>query len=154
MIIKKIFIAGLFTLLTVSVQAQNKGFALGAQLFSPTGISAKYAISESSSITGATSFRLNDFNNYITLQGNFILNGSKDQFNIESGLLRSYYGIGLNLIFQERGDASIGFRIPIGVEYALENQPLEIYMDVAPTLSIKPNTMFYFDSSMGVRYFF
>ncbi len=154
MTLKKILIAGLFTLLTVSVQAQNKGFALGAQLFSPTGISAKYAISESSAITGLATFNLNEFNDYFTIQANFVLNGAKDQFNLESGLLRSYYGLGLNLVFREFGDATIGLRVPIGIEYALEDQPLEIYMDVAPTLNAQPSTAFYFGSSMGVRYFF
>ena len=154
MTIKKILIAVFFTLLSISAQAQNKGFALGAQLFSPTGVSAKYAISESSSITGLATFGLNEFNDSFTLQGNFILNGAKDQFNLESGLLRSYYGLGLNLVFQEFGDATIGLRVPIGIEYALEDQPLEIYMDVAPTLNAQPSTAFFFSSSMGVRYFF
>ncbi len=154
MTIKKILIAGLFTLITFSVQAQNKGFALGAQLFSPTGVSAKYTLSESSSITGMTTFNLNEFNDSFTLQANFVLNGARDQFSLESGLLRSYYGLGLNLVFQEFGDTNIGIRVPIGIEYALEDQPLEIYMDVAPTLNAQPNTAFYFGSSMGVRYFF
>lgn len=151
---KRVLTTIFFVALAVSVNAQSQGFAVGANLFSPAGVSAKYTLSESTAITGVVGFSLNDFNNSFTLQANFIKNGEKDQFSLESGLLRSYFGAGLNLTFQEWGDTGVGLRVPLGVEYAIEQQPLEIYMDIAPTLDIQPNTAFYFSSSMGVRYFF
>ncbi len=145
-----------FTLIiaTSSVKAQNEGFALGAQLFSPTGITAKATISESAAITGVLGFNFNEFNNNVSLQANLILNPKKDTFDIESGLLRPYYGIGVNLIIPEFGDTGIGIRLPLGIEYALQDQPLELYMDMAPTINIEPNSAFFLSSSMGVRYFF
>lgn len=141
-------------LVTSSANAQNEGFALGAQLFSPTGISAKAVISESAAITGVFGFNINEFNNSVSIQTNLILNGDKDTFNVESGLLRSYYGIGVTFMFSENSDTGIGFRIPLGVEYGLQDQPLEIYMDIAPTINIEPSSAFFLSSSMGVRYFF
>src|SRR5690554_1313796 len=152
--IKRVLTTIFFVAIAVSANAQSQGFAVGANLFSPAGVSAKYTLSESSAITGVVGFSLNDFNNSFTLQANYIMNGDRDQFSLESGLLRSYYGAGLNLSFQEWGDTGVGIRIPLGVEYGIVDQPLEIYMDLAPTINIQPNTSFFFSSSMGVRYFF
>lgn len=141
-------------LATSSINAQNEGFAIGAQLFSPTGISAKATISDKAAITGALGFNFNEFNNNVSLQSNLILNGNSDSFDIESGVLRPYYGVGVNLIFSENFDNGIGIRLPLGIEYALQDQPLELYMDMAPTINIEPSSAFFLSSSMGVRYFF
>ena len=143
----------LLALCATSAKSQTEGFALGAQLFSPTGITAKATLSKNAAITGLIGFNINEFNNTISLQTNLILNGNKDSFNIESGFLRSYYGIGVNFIFQENSDAGIGFRVPLGIQYELQDQPLEIYMDIAPTINIEPNSAFFLSSSMGFRYF-
>tara|TARA_R110000868_G_scaffold198621_2_gene445214 strand:+ start:287 stop:751 length:465 start_codon:yes stop_codon:yes gene_type:complete len=139
---------------TSSVKAQNEGFAVGAQLFSPAGISVKATISESAAITGAVGFSINEFNNSVSVQTNLILNGDEDTFNVESGLLRFYYGIGLNFLISENTDNGIGIRLPLGIEYTLQEQPLEIYMDIAPTINIEPSSAFFLSSSLGVRYFF
>lgn len=139
---------------TSSLKAQNEGFAIGAQLLSPTGISAKATLSEKASLTGVLGFNINEFNTNVSLQTNLILNGNKDTFKIESGILRGYYGIGLNLVFNENTNTGIGIRIPVGIEYGLQDQPFEIYMDIAPTINIEPSSAFFLSSSMGFRYFF
>ena len=139
---------------TSSLTAQNEGFAVGAQLFSPTGISAKATISDKAAISGVLAFNINEFSNSVNLQTNLILNGKDDTFNIESGLLRPYYGVGVEIRFSENFDNGIGIRLPLGIEYALQDQPLELYMDMAPTINIGPSSAFFLSSSMGVRYFF
>ena len=60
----------------------------------------------------------------------------------------------LALRFSENFDNGIGIRLPLGIEYALQDQPLELYMDMAPTINIEPSSAFFLSSSMGVRYFF
>lgn len=104
-----------------SVKAQNEGFAVGAQLFSQTGISVKATISKSAAITGAVGFNINEFNNSFSVQTNLILNGDEDTFTVESGLLRFYYGIGLNFLISENTDNGIGIRLPLGIEYTLQD---------------------------------
>ncbi len=145
-----------FTLLlsTSSLSAQNEGFAVGAQMFSPTGITAKATISETAAITGVVGFNFNEFNNFIRLQTNLILNGNSDAFDIESGILRPYYGVGVNFTFSENSDTDIGFRIPLGMEYSFQDQPFEMYMDIAPTVNVERSSAFFLSSSMGFRYFF
>lgn len=145
-----------FTLLisTSSLSAQNEGFAVGAQMFSPTGITAKATISESAAVTGVVGFNFNEFNNFIHLQTNLILNGNSDAFDIESGILRPYYGVGVNFTFLENLDTDIGFRIPLGMEYSFQDQPFEMYMDIAPTVNVERTSAFFLSSSMGFRYFF
>lgn len=152
--IKSLLTLATLIIISSSVKAQNEGIAVGAQLFSPTGINVKATISEKAAITGLVGFNLNEFNNNVSLQANLILSGNNDSFSIESGVMRPYYGLGVTLLLWENSNNGIGLRIPLGLEYALEEQPLEVYMDIAPTVNIEPNTAFFLSSSMGLRYFF
>lgn len=152
--IKTLLTLATLVIATSSLKAQNEGIAVGAQLFSPTGITAKATISETAAITGVLGFNFNEFNNIINLQANLILNGNSDSFNVESGVLRPYYGVGVNFLFSENSDTGIGFRIPLGMEYSLQDQPVELYMDIAPTVNVETSSAFFLSSSMGLRYFF
>ena len=136
------------------LMAQESKLALGGQLVGPTGISAKFQLGSTSAITAVTSFNLSEGGNSFFTQFNYILNGKTDNMNIESGTLNSYFGLGLNARFQEIGGTIYGLRIPLGIEYQLEDQPLEIYMDMAPTLDVDPVTSFYLSSSLGARFYF
>lgn len=137
---------------SAELYAQNEGLGVGGQLVDPAGITAKFTLSETSAITAFTAFNINEFSNSLLLQANLILNGNTN-YNPESGILRPYYGLGVNTQLREVGDAIVGLRIPLGLEYHIENQPVEVYTDIAPTLDVTPNTAFYFSGSLGIRIF-
>lgn len=144
-----LFIVGIST----SAYSQSK-IGIGAQLFSPTGISVKADLNDKMAITGITSFVVSDFNNELILQANLIFKKQRPDFNIESGNLYMYYGGGLHAIFSDVFINEFSLRAPIGVEYEIAETPLGVYLDFAPTLMVDPNTVFYLTSSMGVRFYF
>ncbi len=138
----------------VNVNAQSNQFSLGANILTSTGLSAKYGLTNNTALTGMLGFSLYSNSGAVYLQGNYNKYGSIDAFDVESGLLRYYYGGGVNVTMGNNGNAGIGGRIPLGLEYILEGAPLEIYMDLAPTLDVLPNTHFYLGGSLGLRYIF
>ena len=142
---------------TSSVLAQDKGsFALGGQLISPVGVSGKYALSEKSSITSVLGFFASDGYKEISFELNFIMYANSDKYNVGSGTLKPYWGGGLTLGANDFGssDADFGLRVPFGIEYVLEDAPVEIYMDIGPAVGLSPNVDFGLDSSLGFRFYF
>lgn len=147
-----IIVATIILISSAELYAQNEGLGVGGQLANSAGITAKYTLSETSAITAFTAFNINEFNNSFLLQVNLILNNDRN-YNPESGVLRPYYGLGVNMQFIEVGDAIFGLRIPLGLEYHIGNQPVEVYTDIAPTFDVTPNAAFYFSGSLGIRIF-
>ena len=142
---------------TSSLFAQDKGkFAVGGQLISPVGVTAKYALSESSSLTGVLGFFASDSYKSLSFEANYIMYFGSENYNVGSGELNPYWGGGITLGFDDvdGNDATFGLRVPFGIEYGIEDAPIEIYMDIGPTVGISPDVDFGFDSSLGFRFFF
>jgi hypothetical protein len=51
-------------------------------------------------------------------------------------------------------DAQLGIRIPIGISYYFQNDPIEIFFEVVPILDIAPSTSFSGNGGFGLRYYF
>lgn len=151
--LKVLFISLLVSAFSVQVQAQNK-IGLGAQLIGPTGITIKADINETFALTGATGFVIQDNFSQLTLQANIVVKDDREELSLESGRLYSYYGGGIEAVFTESFDNRYSIRIPAGIEYEFEENPLGIYMDIAPTLTFQPSTIFYLNGSLGFRYYF
>lgn len=141
----------LIALVNLNLQAQEGGLSVGAQVVD-AGISAELGLNESMALTGLTSFVVGDVDNLFRLQFNLIFKNSDPQFDLESGRLAPYYGVGLNMTFREVGDPVLGLRFPLGIQYSLEDQPISVYTDIAPTLDFSPDTIFYLSGSLGFRY--
>ncbi len=137
---------------TASTFAQ--GIGIGGQLLSPTGVSVKAPIGETSAITGAVGFFVSDNFKNAVIEANYIMYRGSERFNVDSGSLNPYFGGGLSLGLAENTDATLSLRVPFGIEYGLESAPVEIYMDIGPDIGITPNVDLGLDSSLGFRIFF
>jgi hypothetical protein len=136
--------------------AQNQNdsgrFGLGVMIGEPTGITGKYWMNSTNALAGgvAWSFRGNRNNNihlHLDYQAhNFRL------FDVEQGMLGFYYGIGGRL--RTGGDANIGVRVPLGLNYLFANNPLEIYFEIVPILDLMPDTNLEGNGGIGIRYYF
>lgn len=152
--LKKILATLFFMAFTIGVSAQSNQFSLGANILTSAGLSAKYGLTNNTALTGVLGFSLNQSNSHASLQGNYIIYGSGEALNVEQGLLRFYYGPGFNLFLIKHGETGIGGRLPLGLEYDFGDLPLEVYVDLAPTLDVYPSTSFYLGGSLGLRYIF
>lgn len=149
----------------------NKTFGLGLELGEPSGINGKLFLSPS----GALDFGLGYiYGNYYAGDGlhlyadylwhPFVLT-SADAFELPfyvgvGGRFWNFdYGcdrFGNNCIY---GGSAFGVRVPIGLDFDFNNVPLDIFIQIVPTLDFFRNYRNHdvylgFDASVGIRFWF
>ncbi|HKL19919.1 MAG TPA: hypothetical protein VJ905_13170 [Halalkalibaculum sp.] len=155
---KKYIITALFccTLLTFSQisYAQQSGVGLGAILNGPTGISVKVWLSEDLAVDGALGLQLSENFQSVYIHSDILYHNDSlnEELDLNNSSLRSYYGAGLRVVFQDFNDI-VGLRFPVGLTYSLTNAPLGTFFELAPTFDIEPNFQFSFAGAIGLRYY-
>ena len=144
-----------FLLLTLSltlttVHAQDKKFGIGGIIGDPDGITAKGWLSETTAIAGAVSLDIGSDYSWFLIQADFLK--QKTLATWEEALLQTHYGGGLRIVsgdFQEY----IAIRAPVGVDVNAIDAPVEVFMEVVPTIDVDPEFFFYFTGAVGFRYY-
>lgn len=152
----------IFTLSINTANAQNsdKNIGLGLMVGEPTGISFKAWTSENTAFDAGLAWSVGRYD-AVNLHADYLWHhfgvfGDE----IEKGQLPVYYGIGGRIVFADDypnpGDnnALLGARVPVGVNYLLEDSPVGFFLEVAPIVNIIPETDFDFDAALGVRFYF
>jgi len=151
---------------TLSTQAQDRGLGLGVMIGDPTGLSGKVWTS------GDRAF---DFglawgpwhSGYLHMHADMLFH-NMGLIQVSSGKLPLYYGPGLRMRAWGRGGywdrgryydhdgthVTLGIRFPVGLAYLFDGAPVDVFMEVAPTLDVVPATYVNFDAGLGVRYYF
>ncbi|MEZ0392790.1 MAG: hypothetical protein ACAH59_11290 [Pseudobdellovibrionaceae bacterium] len=142
--------------LSLSAQAGNGPFSLGAILGDPTGLSAKYDLSRNEAIDGALSWSSGSRTG-VQMHGDY-LRIHPGQIGAGNAQIDLYYGIGARLIGIDRGDhkgkVSLGPRAPIGLKHELRDPSIEFFGELALILDLIPSTSADFDIGVGARYRF
>lgn len=134
-------------------KAQTSGgdFGLGVILGEPTGVSAKLFLGGTNAIDFGAAWSFGN-NASMHLHTDYLIHRF-DLIQVESGRLPLYYGIGARVRFAD-DDAQLGVRIPIGLSYYFENDPIEIFFEIVPILDLAPKTSFSGNSGVVIRYYF
>ena len=140
------FISGL----RAAAHAQDRGFGLGVILGEPSGISGKSWLSKNTALAGAVAWSL-EREGALHLHLDHLFHDF-DSMPVEQGIMALNYGFGGRIKFAEKSTVSI--RIPIGLNYLLENAPVDLFMELVPMLDLIPTTEFNLNGGIGVRYFF
>ena len=132
-------------------RAQDKGFGIGIIVGEPTGISGKYWLSEKNAVDGG-------------LAWSFIKGGSLHLhadylwhlFNKiqTSQRIPVYFGIGGRMKFRSGENAHVGVRIVGGVDWFLDDAPIDVFVELAPVMDLIPATELGLNGGIGVRFFF
>lgn len=152
---KKIIILSVVLICSIAVletsQAQDRTFGIGGIIGDPDGITAKAWLSESTAIAGALSFDLGEDYSWFLIQADFLKQNTVATW--EEAYLQTHFGGGLRVV---SGDFSeyIAVRAPIGVDVNAIDAPVEVFMEVVPTIDVDPDFFFYFTGAMGFRYYF
>lgn len=143
----------------------NGTFGLGLELGGPTGLNGKYFLSDSGALNfglGANGYGRNrdGIHLYLDYLWHPVSLANPPEFQ-----LPLYVGLGGRLWdFDDNDDrfvdegTAFGIRVPVGVAFDFNNVPLDIFIQVTPTLDFYrgygDDLGFWFDFSIGIRYWF
>ena len=143
--------------------AQNKKFGLGVIIGEPTGISAKLWTSNTNALAfglgwAVEGYRLSGFDrdyDNITrthihvdyLWHSFYAVSSNGQFPL-------FYGIGGRINTGPRYEGNLAVRGVLGIHWLPRDTPLDIFLEVVPTLTLVSSTGFDIDAAIGARFYF
>lgn len=147
--------------------AQTQGVGVGASLGvtngspafdrNPVGFNLKTWTSDRQAFSGMTSFFISGTNtaspSYWILQGDYLFHNF-NRVNVSEGFLALYIGAGGQLTIFEDADNQFALRSPLGVTYLLGELPIDVFVEVAPTLRMTDPTALRFDGAIGFRYYF
>lgn len=153
--VKKVLISSILFVLLMAVletaYSQERKFGIGGIIGDPDGITAKGWLSESTAVAGAVSLDLGEDYSWFSVHADFLK--QKTLATWEEALLQSHFGGGLRVVsgdFQE----FIAIRAPLGVDVNAIDAPVEVFMEVVPTIDVDPEFFFYFTGGVGFRYYF
>jgi hypothetical protein len=138
--------------------AAQSGFGAAIILGEPMGISAKFWISPDSSLdagAGWSMYRRTDEEMRKIGSPYFYaeyLHHFYDVIKAKSGKFVYFIGIGAETALDAK--LYLGVRIPFGLTYMFQNAPIDIFLEIAPSLVILPGITSDTGASAGLRYWF
>jgi hypothetical protein len=139
---------GLLLVSVESVYAQKSNLGVGAVINNPTGLSAKYWLSDDIAVDAAFTFAIADNFSEVYLHTDVLKH--TDTINTEA--LELYYGMGLRLLWTDiNNDLNAGLRWPIGTEYSITESNVKSFIELVPTLDFSPDASFFFGGAVGIR---
>ncbi|HUX13665.1 MAG TPA: hypothetical protein VMW87_11600 [Spirochaetia bacterium] len=139
-----------FSAVVFPLAAQPKTFGIGIILGEPTGISAKLWLDRTSAIDAAAAWTFYP-NGAFYVHADYLYH-MYDLFPVTRGVLPLYIGVGGSVTIEPV--PRIGVRVPIGIDYFFEKAPIDIFLEVAPGISLYPATQFDASGGIGVRFNF
>lgn len=131
------------------IDRRSGELGVGAVFGSPTAVSGKLWLGGGNAVDAALGW---DFVvGELRLHADYLWHW----FNVtkvEKGRLPLYIGVGGSLSLGNR--AEFGVRVPLGIAYHFANDPVEIFLEVAPGLRLSPSTGATAQGGIGGRYYF
>ena len=122
-------------------------FGVGVEMGQPFGVTAKYWLTPSLAVDGASGYH---WNHNFDVHADYLWH-SFSSFDISSGRLPFYAGLGARILL---GDSSqLGMRLPIGASYLFSSSPLETFVELAPIIRVTSGFGLDLDGLVGVRFY-
>jgi hypothetical protein len=122
---------------------------LGVILGEPSGLYFRYYSKKPQFLDASTAWSFINNSINFSADSDFI-------FPIKNIPLNYHYGFGgfINIHFGEVSSLSFGGRIPLGIDYKIPNTPLDIFLELSPTLKFFPELYPSITGSLGFIYNF
>ena len=143
--------------------AQDRTFGLGIILGEPTGLSAKLWTSQTNAFDfglgwSEGSDRIGNYNGYYDggSRVHFHMDYLWHAFNAISSTERFpvYYGFGGRLNSGAGYNSSLAARGVIGIAWMPHKTPIDVFVELVPTLQLTNSTGFTIEGGLGARYYF
>lgn len=132
------------------VYAQFNGFGAGIIIGAPTGLSGKLWLSSKNAVDMGLGYSLGR-RSALYIHADYLFH-IQNVFN-STEKLPVHYGIGLKLESRD-GEAGLGVRGVIGLNWIPRDVPAEIFFELAPVFHLFPSTSLGLDGGVGARYYF
>lgn len=153
-------------LIALSSRAQDHGFGAGLMLGEPTGISMKAWTASDRALGFGLAWSLAE-GHYLHLHADYLFH-KMDLIHVNKGKLPLYFGPGLRLRSWNNGRywyrghyyetdhdrVDLSFRFPVGLAYLFDGAPVDVFLEIVPTLELAPQTDVDFDGAIGARFWF
>ena len=127
------------------------GIGVGIIAGEPSGFSFKWWAEDGTAVDAVTGWSLEDSDFYV--HADYLWHRMIEDVEI-GGSVPVYYGIGARLLLRDDGDSRVGVRIPIGLDYLLDNGRFDIFIEIAPIFDVMPKTDFDLSGGVGARFYF
>jgi len=143
---------GLFLVAGVAgdVRASNTG--VGVIVGEPTGLSLKQWTGGSKAFDAAAAWSFVD-EGALHLHADYLWHWFDRVEGVEGGSLPLYMGLGGRIKFGE-DDELIGVRVPFGVNFILDDAPVDIFLEIVPILDLAPESDLQINAALGARFWF
>ena len=146
------FLITSLVLLSSTIYSQEKGFGLGIILGEPSGISGKYWLSANDAVDFGIGYSFISSKSEFSFHTDYLYH-IKDLIKSDYNIL-PYYGFGLRLRLKENNSGAFGVRGVAGILWLLDNTPIDLFFEFAPSFRLLPNTGLDLDIGLGGRYYF
>lgn len=124
---------------------------LGVVLGEPTGLSAKYWMSQANALDFGAAWSFHGSGQF-HFHCDYLFH-NYDLFTVDQGSFPVYFGIGGRVRFDEH-DSRIGLRLVLGAEYITAPYPMSIFFEIAPIVDFAPETEASINGGIGLRFVF
>ena len=150
----------MFTLLstthfTTKAQNTSKKNGIGLIAGEPTGITYKHWLSDTRAFDVSLAWSVSS-DDHMSIHSDYLLhNPNSVNINTKSNSFTFpfYYGIGTRLRLGD-DNTQFGIRVPLGLAFYLDNQPIEIFGEIVPLVDVAPDTDFDINGGIGARFYF
>lgn len=147
----KLILTLIFLTLASSVWAVGNELGAGLMVGNPTGLNGKYWLDDTTAVDGGLAFSFGK-NTDLSIHSDYLLHKKSAFFLNDVHALDLYYGLGGRIEFAD--SVEIGLRVPVGVAHRLNEQPVDLFGEVAPILDFIGNTGVELHIAVGARYYF
>ena len=135
-----------------SAQDQRPRLGVGFLLGEPTGLSMELELNRTHSLDAVVSYSL--VQGRLHLHSDYLVRVHKHRHTHELGSIVPYFGLGARLALGEDKEDGLSVRIPVGaINFSLKRR-LGVFFELAPGISVLPDTDFVMGAALGARYYF
>lgn len=149
-ILSALFLITVLIITSPQAHAQERfsNMEAGLMIGEPTGVSFKMWRNNKTAFDAGLAWSFSD-DGSLHIHGDYLLH---NWLEVEEGSLAFYYGIGARI--RVTSNSKFGARIPVGLQYLMEESRIGFFFEIAPILNLLPDTDLDVNGGIGVRYFF
>ena len=117
----------------------------------PTGFSLKWWNEGGTAVDAAIGWSVGDEHFYVHCD--YLWHRTIKVESIGRGI-PLYYGVGARVVLREDSDATVGVRLPVGLDHMFDNGRIDIFVEIAPVFIVAPDADVDLSGGVGVRFYF